>query len=67
MKELLTLDRIVLEVAIEDFKNYKQGLNEVSKLFHRYEHKSFDTSEQRIELNKYIEKRLIGGLENAKR
>ena len=61
MKELKPLDKIILDTAIEDFKDGKLGLNEVSRVFNHYELKAFDTSEQRMILNVYIEKRLIYG------
>ena len=61
MKKLQPLDKIVLDIAIEDFKDGKLGLNEVNRTFNNYEHKGFDTSEQRMLLNVYIEKKIIYG------
>jgi len=59
MKKLNNLDKIVLEIAIDDFDIGKVNLKEVNEIFNRYEHKGYDTSDYRLELNKVLEPRLF--------
>ena len=54
MKKLNPLDQIVLELAIEDFKDNKLELHEVTKALSNYESNEYDTSQYRFLLEQEL-------------
>ena len=54
MKSLNLLDKIVLEIAVEDFKEKKLTLEEATDLINRYEEKQFDILKYRAELKDVV-------------
>ena len=61
MKQLKCLDKIVIELAIEDFKENKLSLHEVTRALSKYEQQQYDTSQFRYELKEIMALRYVEG------
>jgi len=61
MKKLSTLDKVVLEIALDDFQEGKLKLNEVTRALSKYEQQQYDTSQFRYELKEIMVKKYVKG------
>jgi hypothetical protein len=58
MKELLTLDKVIIELAIGDFEKDKITLPETAKVIKDYQTKGYDVEEMKFNLYKTIGEKL---------
>ena len=59
MKQLNTLDKVLLEVIIEDFAKGKTEYNKVVGHLKYYEEQGFDTMKQRFQLGNEMGRRYV--------
>ena len=59
MKKLNNLDKIIIELTLEDFAEGKVDVNEVKEVIRGYEENKFDVAKYNLELKEVIAKKYV--------